>query len=181
MKSLFIMLGTAALTFVLLKPSIQSANAEINPFPLPEFTQTEQNQWLKSKPLNVEELKGKVLLVDIWTFACWNCYRSFPWLNQLEASLHNQDFQVIGIHTPEFDYEKKRSAVLAKMSEFELDHPVMMDNDFKYWKRLNNQYWPTYYLVDKKGMVRYRFIGETHANTNKAAQISSAIAILLKE
>ena len=88
---------------------------------------------------------------------------------------------MIGIHTPEFDYEKKRSAVLAKMNEFGLEHPVMLDNDFKYWKRLNNQYWPTYYLIDKKGMVRYRFIGETHANTTKAMQIEQAIETLLNE
>lgn len=181
MKSLFIMLGMAALTFVLLKPSIETANAEISPFPLPEFTQTEQNDWLKSKPLKKADLKDKVVLLDIWTFACWNCYRSFPWLTGLEASLKDQDFQVIGIHTPEFDYEKKRSAVLAKMNEFKLDHPVMLDNHFKYWKKLNNQYWPTYYLVDKQGMVRYRFIGETHANTTKAKQIEQAIETLLNE
>ena len=91
MKSLFIMIGMAALTFVLLKPSINAANA-IEPFPLPEFTQTEQNQWLKSKPLKVDELRGKVVLMDIWTFACWNCYRSFPWLTDLETRLSGADF-----------------------------------------------------------------------------------------
>lgn len=180
MKPLFIMIGMAALTFVLLKPGINTANA-IEPLPLPEFTQTQPSDWLESSPLTKADLQGKVVLMDIWTFACWNCYRSFPWLNGLEEKLKDEPFQIIGIHTPEFDYEKKRSAVEAKMKEFKLHHPVMMDNHFKYWKKLNNQYWPTFYLVDKKGTVRYRFIGETHANTSKAEQIEQAINILLRE
>lgn len=119
--------------------------------------------------------------MDIWTFACWNCYRSFPWLNRLENKYSNRPFQVVGIHTPEFDYEKNRSAVESKVKDFKLHHPIMMDNDFAYWEKLNNQYWPTFYLIDKQGQVRYRFIGETHSNTRQSNAIESAIELLLNE
>ena len=170
-----------ASTLFIFNDFIEPANAEVSPYPLPEFTQTEAKYWINSEPLSKEDLKGKVILMDIWTFACWNCYRSFPWLNSLETKYTDKPFSIIGIHTPEFDYEKDLSAVKKKAEEFKLHHPIMMDNNFAYWKKLNNQYWPTYYLIDKKGMVRYRFIGETHADTRKSEAIESAIDILLSE
>ena len=181
MRNLLIFSGFMFATFFLLKCSIDSASAEITPFPLPEFTEEDPDKWINSEPRTIEELIGNVLLVDIWTFACWNCYRSFPWMNQLEANLKDKPFKVIGIHTPEFDYEKVRTSVEKKAKEFRLKHPIMMDNEFKYWQKLNNQYWPTYYLVDKNGIVRYKFIGETHANTRKSARIEAAIQTLLSE
>ena len=181
MRNFLIFSAFVTLTLGIFNYSISPANAELTPFPLPEFTQTNQEAWINSKPILKDELKGKVILMDIWTFACWNCYRSFPWLNALEKELKDKPFGVIGIHTPEFDYEKKRDAVINKAKEFELRHPIMMDNNFVYWKKLKNQYWPTYYLIDKQGQVRYRFIGETHANTRKSAAIKSAIQKLLAE
>jgi len=181
MRNLLIFSGFMFATFFLLKCSVDEVNAEIKPFPLPEFTEENPDKWINTEPLSVKELKCNVLLVDIWTFACWNCYRSFPWMNQLEANLKDKPFKVIGIHTPEFDYEKVRTSVEKKAKEFRLNHPIMMDNEFKYWKKLNNQYWPTYYLVDKNGIVQYKFIGETHANTRKSARIEAAIQTLLSE
>ena len=150
------------------------------PQPLPEFNgQTED--WLNSKPLNVADLQGKVVLLDFWTFGCWNCYRSFPWLNDLEQRLHPKGLQVIGIHTPEFEHEKNRENIIKKINEFKLPHPVMMDNDFRYWKAMNNRYWPTFYLVDKQGNIRASFIGETHKGDTNAQQIEQMITQLLKE
>ena len=90
--------------------------------PAPEFTQTSAEDWLNSKPLTLASLRGKVVLIDFWTFGCWNCYRSFPWLNAMEKRLQGEDFVVIGIHTPEFDHEKNRYAVSDKIKEFELQH-----------------------------------------------------------
>ena len=149
--------------------------------PAPEFTQISPDAWLGSKPLKIGDLRGKVVLVDFWTFGCWNCYRSFPWLNALEAKLHDQDFQIIGIHTPEFDREKVKRNIAEKIAEFGLKHPTMMDNDFAYWKRMKNRYWPTYYLIDKRGFIRHVFIGETHADTPKAIDIEVRINELLNE
>lgn len=151
------------------------------PSHIPEFTQKDPNAWINSAPLAVKELRGKVVLVDIWTFACWNCYRSFPWLNSLEAKFADENFQVIGIHTPEFEREKERNSVVGKIEEFKLHHPVMIDNDFAYWESLNNQYWPAYYIVDKKGKIRGLFIGETHDGDERAEAIEKLIAKLIKE
>lgn len=149
--------------------------------PLPEFTTTEARYWLNSEPLGVEQLRGRVILIDVWTFDCWNCYRSFPWLKGLEADLSDQAFGVIGIHSPEFDHEQDPARVAAKITEFDLQHPVMMDNDFAYWRALDNQYWPAFYLVDKKGLIRYLHVGETHAGTDRARRIEEQIRTLLAE
>ncbi|VAW76300.1 hypothetical protein MNBD_GAMMA15-2389 [hydrothermal vent metagenome] len=148
-------------------------------FPLPEFIHQQPEAWINSEPLSVNALKGKVILVDVWTFGCWNCYRSFPWLNDLEARYENQGLQVIGIHTPEFDREKIRSNIIDKVREFALKHPVMIDNDFSYWRALNNRYWPSYYLVDRQGTVRFHFVGEMHINTAKARVVDQEIERLL--
>ena len=151
------------------------------PAQLPEFTQMDPAAWINSKPLSVEDLRGKVLLIDVWTYGCWNCYQSFPWLRGVEEKFSGQDFQVIGIHTPEFDREKVRESVVKKVEEFMLHHPVMMDNDFAYWRSLRNRYWPAYYIVDKKGNIRDAFIGETHKGDRRAKKIERLIAKLLKE
>lgn len=181
MKNLLIFITFTATTLLLFYQTINPVNAELTPYPAPEFTQPSQQAWINSPPLSINALKGSVVLMDIWTFACWNCYRSFPWLNRLENKYSNRPFQVVGIHTPEFDYEKNRSAVESKVKDFKLHHPIMMDNDFAYWEKLNNQYWPTFYLIDKQGQVRYRFIGETHSNTRQSNAIESAIELLLNE
>jgi len=166
---------------ILLTSAITLA-VKTNPPPqIPEFTQTNESAWINSKPLTVNDLRGKVVLIDIWTYECWNCYRSFPWLNDLEKKFAEQEFQVIGIHTPEFDHEKERDNVVEKIKKFMLHHPVMMDNDFAYWRSLNNQYWPAYYIVDKQGKIRGSFVGETHEGDPRAIQIDNLIAKLLKE
>ncbi len=150
------------------------------PDQMPEFTQVDSAAWINSQPLTAADLRGKVILIDVWTFGCWNCYRSFPWLRKLEEKFADQDFQVIGIHTPEFDREKKRDNVVKKVEEFMLHHPVMMDNDFAYWRALRNRYWPAYYIVDKEGKIRGAFIGETHEGDRNAKKIEKLITKLLK-
>ncbi len=149
--------------------------------PLPEFTTRDPAHWFNSPPLKVADLAGKVVLLDIWTFDCWNCYRSFPWLRALERRLANQPFTVIGIHSPEFAHERDPDRVAAKIAEFQLHHPVMMDNNMAYWRALGNRYWPTFWLVDKQGRLRHVFIGETHEGDARARAIEAAIDELLGE
>lgn len=149
--------------------------------PLPEFTTDKPQFWLNSEPLRVKTLRGQVILVDIWTFDCWNCYRSFPWLKGLEETFSEQAFQVVGIHSPEFEHEHDPARVSAKIREFGLQHPVMMDNEFAYWRALGNRYWPAYYLVDKKGVIRHLHVGETHAGDARAQRIEEQIRGLLAE
>ncbi len=148
---------------------------------LPQFTQQHQQDWINSKPLKLSDLKGKVVLIDFWTFDCWNCYRSFPWLRGLEQRLAPKGLQVIGVHTPEFEHEKVRANVVAKVKEFSLDHPVMLDNQFTYWRAMNNRYWPAFYVVDAQGKVRGKFIGETHEGDRNAVAMETLINELLNE
>ena len=149
--------------------------------PLPEFTTSAAEHWFNSEPLSVAALRGKVLLVDVWTFGCWNCYRSFPWLKGLEERLHDEPFQVIGIHSPEFAHERDAGRVAAKIAEFGLQHPVMLDNDLSYWRALGNRYWPAIYQVDKRGRIRHLHVGETHTGDARARRIEQQLRALLAE
>jgi thiol-disulfide isomerase/thioredoxin len=147
----------------------------------PEFTHQAARDWINSAPVSLESLRGQVVLIDFWTFDCWNCYRSFPWLNEVHEKLSRHGLQVIGVHSPEFRHERKPQRVAAKVREFRLDHSVMIDNDFSYWKALDNQYWPAFYLVDKRGKLRYRFAGETHRGDARAREIERRIGELAAE
>lgn len=149
--------------------------------PAPAFTHSSAEDWINSEPLTWSDLKGQVVLVDFWTFECWNCYRSFPWLHAVEDRYADQGLQVIGVHTPEFARERVRDNVVAKVHEFGLKHPVMMDNDFSYWNAFNNRYWPAFYLVDRSGNIRAAFYGETHQGDRNARQIEAKIEALLAE
>lgn len=174
---------TACLVALMLRPSAQASEllAPDRAPPAPEFTQRQAADWLNAPPLRMADLRGKVVLLDVWTFGCWNCYRSFPWLNGLEARLQPRGLQVVGIHSPEFEHERDAAEVKRKVREFRLEHPVMLDNDFRYWKALGNRYWPAYYLIDKEGRLRARFFGETHPGDPQARRIEAALDTLLRE
>jgi thiol-disulfide isomerase/thioredoxin len=158
-----------------------SAREYQTPWAAPELPGNAENAWINSEPLSLSDLQGKVVLLDFWTFGCWNCYRSFPWLNDLEKRLADKDFVVIGVHTPEFEHEKDRSRVVEKIKEFQLTHPVVMDNDFAFWKAMGNRYWPAFYLIDKVGRVRAMYVGEIHVGDKNARAIEEHINKLLSE
>ncbi len=148
---------------------------------VPAFTHDEKHNWINSEPLTWEELRGQVVLLDFWTFMCWNCYRSFPWLTSMEADLADKDFTVVGVHSPEFESEKDRTRIKERADHFGLHHPIMVDNDMSYWNAIGNRYWPAYFLVDKQGRVRYFFAGETHEGDKQAKEIEARIRELLAE
>lgn len=170
----------AALAFVTLLTTL-GASAAGNAPQAPEFTHADAGAWINSPPLRRHDLRGKVVLLDVWTFDCWNCYRSFPWLHNVEHRYRQRGLQVIGIHTPEFENERMRSNIVHKVREFKLPHPIMIDNDYSYWRALNNRYWPSFYLIDKRGRLRARYIGETHAGSAQADVIERTIESLLAE
>jgi len=151
------------------------------PRPAPAFTHNKPVDWINSPPLTLGSIRGRVILFDVWTFDCWNCYRSFPWLKRVEETYGPQGLQVIGIHSPEFDHERDRATVARKVKEFGLDHPVMIDNDFSYWNALGNRYWPTYYLIDRQGQLRASYVGEMHVGEARARALESKIDELLRE
>ncbi len=149
--------------------------------PAPAFTHARAEDWINSPPLKLESLRGKVVLLDFWTFACWNCYRSFPWLNQVEAKLRERGLVVIGVHSPEFDYEKVRASIEKKVVQYGLTYPVMIDSDMSYWNAMGNRYWPAFYLIDRQGRLRANYAGETHAGDANAQRIEADLAALLAE
>ncbi len=181
MKWLIFLLALLFSASVISNNSVSQQKGQKHPENLPEFTHHQAKSWINSEPLSVKKLlsQNKIILIDMWTFDCWNCYRSFPWLNALEKKYQKQGLQIIGVHTPEFDHEKIRSNIEKKVKEFKLHHPVMIDNDFSYWRSLNNRYWPSYYLVNPQGQIVYNHVGETHEGDRKAINLERKIQELL--
>ena len=179
---LLVVLLLACTTFAVIAGSFGDPRKDFGEArPAPEFTHSEPDEWINSPPLTLADLRGKLVLLDFWTFECWNCYRSFPWLKQVEQAYAERGLRVIGVHTPEFEREKVRSNVVEKAEEFGLHHPIMIDNDFSYWRAMNNRYWPAFYLIDKRGFVRSVFVGETHSGDRRAERVEKVIERLLAE
>jgi thiol-disulfide isomerase/thioredoxin len=147
----------------------------------PEFTQNRPDAWINSPPLTLQKLRGSVVLLDIWAFECWNCYRSFPWLLTVENQFAARGLRVVGVHSPELPVEHDHARLLQKVRDYGLDHPIMIDDDFRYFRSLDNQAWPAFYLIDKRGVIRFRFYGETHAGDSRAREIERAIQQLTDE
>jgi len=140
----------------------------------PELVGTQR--WINSDPLTLDALKGKVVLVDFWTYTCINCIRTFPYLKEWDAKYSDKGLVIIGVHTPEFDFEKKYENVLNSVNKYELGYPIVQDNDYATWRAFKNRYWPRKYLIDMDGFIRYDHIGEgSYEKTEKVIQV------LLKE
>jgi len=149
--------------------------------PLPEFTHSASADWINSAPLSLADLRGHVVLLHVWAFECWNCYRSFPWLESVAERYAPRGLEIIGVHSPEFEREKVRDSIVAKAAQFGLHHPIMLDNDLSYWRALDNQYWPAWYLIDRAGLIRTVAVGETHTGDARAEALERAIELLLAE
>ncbi len=140
----------------------------------PEFVGI--NNWLNSKPLTMSELRGKVVLIDFWTYTCINCIRTLPHVTGWYNKYKDQGFVVVGVHTPEFEFEKDTKNVENAIKQYKIDYPVAQDNDYATWNAYSNQYWPAKYLIDANGVVRYIHFGE-----GKYEETEKTIQDLLKE
>ncbi|MBY3227083.1 cytochrome c biogenesis protein DipZ [Rhizobium laguerreae] len=128
-------------------------------------------EWLNSEPLTTEQLRGKVVLVDFWTYSCINCIRTIPYVRAWAEKYAGQGLVVIGVHAPEFAFEKKIDNVKKAIGDFQIGYPVAIDNDYGIWRAFENSYWPAAYLIDAKGQIRYHHFGEGNYNrTEKAIQ-----------
>ncbi|KTD55535.1 cytochrome C biogenesis protein [Legionella santicrucis] len=116
--------------------------------------------WINSPPLHIKDLRGKVVLVDFWTYSCINCLRTLPYVKDWYKRYHKQGLVIIGVHTPEFDFEKKLSNVEAAVKLYGILYPVALDNQYVTWNNYENHYWPAHYLINKKGDVVYKHFGE---------------------
>ncbi|CAD6532577.1 thioredoxin family protein [Paraburkholderia sabiae] len=124
----------------------------------PEFTGIDQ--WLNSQPLTLQQLRGKVVLVDFWTYTCINCVHTLPHVEKLYEKYKDQGLVVVGVHTPEYAFERETKKVRAAIAEYGLKYPVAQDNSYATWNAYGNQYWPAAYLIDKQGHVVYSHFGE---------------------
>lgn len=124
----------------------------------PEFVSS--IPWLNSRPLTMAELRGKVVLIDFWTYSCVNCIRTLPGLKKLWEKYSKNGLVVIGIHAPEFDFEKDVDSIKAAVKKHGIKYPVAVDSDHIMWRAYLNQYWPAHYLVDKDGKISYTHFGE---------------------
>jgi thiol-disulfide isomerase/thioredoxin len=160
------------------QPQTVQANADYftTNRPAPELVGL--NKWLNpdDQPLTIAGLRGKVVLVDFWTFDCINCIHTLPYVTKWYDKYKDQGFVVLGIHSPEFAYEHETNNVKDAIKRYNIHYPVAQDNDFATWKAYNNQYWPAEYLIDKKGNIRREYFGEGEYDKTE-----EAIQALLKE
>jgi cytochrome c biogenesis protein CcdA/thiol-disulfide isomerase/thioredoxin len=128
-------------------------------------------EWFNSDPLTIKELQGKVVLIDFWTYSCINCQRTFPYLRDWHDTYKDQGLVIIGVHSPEFEFEKSAENVKKAIRDFDLQYPVIQDNNFETWSAYGNRYWPAKYIIDKDGYIRYFHAGEgSYAETEKVIQ-----------
>lgn len=156
-------------------PSAEQSDLFNANYPAPEFTGI--TKWLNpDQPLTMKDLKGKVVLVDFWTYTCINCIRTLPYVTSWYDKYKDKGFVVVGVHTPEFAFEKNTDNVLGAIKQYDIHYPVAQDNDFATWNAYDNHYWPAEYLIDAKGTVR-----RTHFGEGEYDQMEEAIQKLLAE
>jgi len=154
--------------------SASATGAAAGPQTLPDLSGAVA--WLNSPPLNRDELKGKVVLIDFWTYSCINCLRTLPYIRAWADKYRDSGLVVIGVHTPEFAFEKDQDNVRRAVRDLKITYPVALDNDYKIWKAFSNSYWPADYLIDVTGRVRHHHFGE-----GKYDDTEQQIQVLLKE
>lgn len=170
--ALFASLGAVSLAAPSANAGSQVITATATQPTAPEFTGI--SNWLNSPPLTLASLKGKVVLVDFWTFGCYNCVNTLPYVTKLQEKYGKSGFTVIGIHSPEFPYERSTANVAAAIQKHGITYPVGQDNAFATWNAYGNHYWPAQYIVDQNGHIVY-----THAGEGAYDEIDATIAKLL--
>ncbi len=130
----------------------------LTPYPAPALAGL--SHWLNSPALTLSQLKGKVVLIDFWTYSCINCIRTLPYLLAWDKAYRSKGLIIIGVHTPEFEFEKNSENVRQAVLRFGIQYPVALDNDYMTWQNFQNHYWPAHYLIDKNGRVVYQQFGE---------------------
>jgi thiol-disulfide isomerase/thioredoxin len=131
----------------------------------PELTGIDH--WINSGPLTMQQLRGKVVLVDFWAYSCVNCIDVLPHVKDWNQKYKDQGLVVVGVHTPEYPFERQTDNVTAAVKRLGITYPVAQDNRYATWNAYDNQYWPAFYLVDKKGRVVYTHFGEGDYNATE--------------
>lgn len=146
------------------------APVEINA-PAPELEVRPKSEWINSKPLKLSDLQGQVVVLHFWTFGCINCIHNQPHYKSWHKAYADKGVTIIGVHTPETEGERNIEALRKSVEEKGLKYPIVLDNDAKTWNTWDNRWWPCTYLIDKNGVVRYRWDGELNWKTAKGEAI----------
>ena len=117
-------------------------------------------EWINSEPLKLKDLRGRVVLIEFWTFGCINCRNTLPFVKGWHDRYHDKGFIVIGVHSPEFDEEKNVESLRGQAASLGIRYPVVTDNDYKTWNAYKVEAWPTIFLLDKEGRIRWTHVGE---------------------
>ena len=133
-------------------------NGILSPYPAPPIAGI--TDWINSPPLQISQLRGKVVLIDFWTYSCINCMRTLPYLRDWYQKYHDKGLVIIGVHSPEFEFEKNFNNVKSAVEKDGILYPVALDSNFATWQNYQNHYWPAHYLIDKNGDVVYQHFGE---------------------
>ena len=162
--------------------STKTAALEVTPLPTgPHAPLINNTVWLNTNPLTPDQLNGRVVLIDFWTFDCINCVQTIPAVRQLYQQYRDRGLIVIGVHSPEFQHERDLNNVKDAVARLGVPYPVALDNDFATWNAFGNHYWPAIYLIDKRGIIRFSSIGELHQNTAAWSEVTDLIETLLRE
>ena len=116
--------------------------------------------WHNTAPFTLEDKRGQVVMIKFWTFSCYNCVNTMPYVNAWHDKYAGDGLVIVGVHYPEFEFERDLDAVIESAGERGIEYPIAQDNDGETWRAYNNRYWPTMYLIDKNGNIRYTHIGE---------------------
>jgi thiol-disulfide isomerase/thioredoxin len=165
-----IVVVAAAVSTLFSSPSPNQAVG--NPSALPNYGQAPDflgiQAWINSPALHISQLRGKVVLIDFWTYSCINCIRTIPYLNAWYREYGSDGLVIVGVHTPEFTFEKNYSNVLTAVNNFGIMYPVALDSNYGTWNAFGNQYWPADYIIDANGTIRYKQLGEGDYNGTEA-------------
>ena len=135
----------------------------------PTAPEISSGQWINSEPLTLQSLHGRVVLIEFWTFACYNCRNTLPSVKKWDAQYRDKGLTIIGVHTPEQDYESNVDNLRREVAGLGIKYPVVTDNDYSKWKAYDVEAWPTLFLLDKQGRVRWTHVGEgAYAETEEA-------------
>jgi peroxiredoxin len=158
---------------------LRLAYSEAEPAAAPEFPKNAR--WLCSKPLTMSSLRGQVVVLHFWTRGCVNCQSNYAVYKRWQEQYAGKPLKIVGVHTPEFDYEADPAGVQQTMEKHGLKYAGVIDNDKRIWKSWQNEYWPSIYLIDKKGRVRFHWDGELHLDADPDGRFASHIDELLAE
>jgi thiol-disulfide isomerase/thioredoxin len=161
-RKLFLFLASALLIAAPVIENMRvSRAASLVPYDYGEAPElTGIDRWLNSGPLSIKALQGQVILIDFWTYSCINCLRTLPYVARWHERFKDRGLVVIGVHTPEFAYEKPAKNLQAAVERHAIKYPVAQDNEYSTWKAFGNEYWPAVYLIDRRGHVVLKHAGE---------------------